>query len=219
MGVLFNGSQWIDTTAAYNRASSNHSVCYWLRVDSTTGTRRPMGNTGAWEARSSSGSLVLTSDYLQSGTLGTVTLNAVGQFTHVVFVQSVSSSQRFAYKDGVLVGTVNSATFAGAQNAVLSIGESPGGVGQGWNGVIDDIRVYNRVLTAAEVATIYACRGTDGLRPGSLWYPMDEGVEGAVVTNLRERIQGVSGLNATALTGSPVYNYDAGIKRRRVAAA
>lgn len=31
------------------------------------------------------------------------------------------------------------------------------------NGLADDVRIYNRILTDAELQTIYACRGTDGI--------------------------------------------------------
>lgn len=42
---------------------------------------------------------------------------------------------------------------------------------------------------------------------------MDEGVEGAVVTSIYDHI---GGIDCTAVTGTPAYNYDAGIKRRRL---
>lgn len=212
MGIDLNGSSWIDTVAAYNRASSDHTVAMWLRVDSTAGSRRPGGNTGGWESRSSAGSLVLTSDHLQSGTLITVTLNAIGNFSHVVFAMDVTNGDRFGYLDGVQVSSNLTATFSGAQNAVLTIGESPGGAGQGWNGVIADFRVFNRVLSAGEVQTLYACRGTDGLVADSLLYHLNHGAEGAAVSVLYDQ---VNALNASVVTGSPVFNFDAGLRYRR----
>lgn len=214
MGVDLNGSSWVDTVSAYNRASSDHTVSMWLRVDSTSGTRRPGGNTGAWESRSSGGSLVLTSDHLQSGSLVTVTLNAIGNFTHVVFVQDVTNGDRFAYADGVLQNQNLSASFAGPQNAILTIGESPGGAGQGWNGVIADFRVFDRVLSAGEIQTLYACRGTDGLVADSLLYHLNDGPEGGAVSVLHEQ---VNALDASTVIGSPVFNYDAGLRYRRYA--
>lgn len=214
MGVLFNGSQWATSTASYSRASSNHTVSYWLRLDSNAAVRRPLGNTGTWEARTGGGgSNVLTSDYLQSGTLGTVTMT-VGTYHHVAFVQDVTGGNRFAYLDGALVNTVNSASFAGVQNGNLNIGVAPGGASQGWLGAIDDIRIYNRVLPLGEIQTIHACRGTDGILDNiQHWWPMDEGAIGSTVSGL---IDVIAGLNCTTITGTPVYNYDAGIRYRRV---
>ena len=217
MGLLLDGNSWITSTVAYNRPSTDHTVMYWLRLDNNSAVRRPFGHTGAWEARTGAGNNVLTSDYLQSGTLGTVTL-PLGTWAHVAFVQSVSTSQRFAYLDGVLVGTVNSATFAGAQNANLSLGVTAGGSSQGWFGAIDDIRVYDSVLPANEIHTIWACRGTDGIfNTLSLWYLLNEQPEGVTVS-VPLVSQGIAGSGAPDLvtvTGTPTFDYSAGIKYRR----
>lgn len=210
MGADFNGSQWIDSVAAYNRASSDHTVSMWLRVDSTSGTRRPMGNTGAWEARAAG--TTLTSDYLQSGSLNTVTLTT-GVIHHVVFVQDVTNGDRFGYLDGQVVSTILTATFPGAQNAVLTIAESPGGSGQGWNGVIDNIRVFDRALSAGEIQTMFACRGSDGIVADSLLFHMKEGAEGAVASSFFDQTE--PKIDCTVPNGTPVYNYDAGLKFRR----
>jgi hypothetical protein len=37
----------------------------------------------------------------------------------------------------------------------VMIGENPGARNREWEGEIDDIAIWNRVLTAAEVATLY----------------------------------------------------------------
>lgn len=212
MGMAMNGSEWATTIANYNRASSDHTVEMTLRVDSTSGNRRPGGNTGGWESRSSGGSLVLTSDHLQSGTLITVTLNPIGQFTHVVFVQDVTNGDRFGYVDGVQVSSNLSASFSGAQNGLNNIGVSPGGAGQGWNGVVANFRVFDRALSAGEIQTLFACRGTDGIVADSLLYHMNDGVEGQTVATLYEQVQA---LHASNITGTPTHNYDAGLRYRR----
>lgn len=217
MGIFCNGNDWITSTTDYVRPSTNHTVSYWLRLDNSGSTRRPFGTLTGWESRTSGTTLI--SDYLELGTLGTVTLT-VGTYHHVAFVQNVSGSQRLAFLDGVLVDTVNSASFAGQQVGTIKIGVSPGGGGgvgtQGWFGAIDDIRVYNRALTVEETETIYTCRGTDGLIEDlDLWYPMDEGSEGATVSTIYE-VTG-NGPNCTNVNNTPVYNYDAGIRVRRVA--
>jgi hypothetical protein len=213
MGLYMNGNDWIKSNTNYVRSTSNHTVMYWLRLDNSSSTRRPFGSTGSWEARTSGTTLV--SDYLQSGTLGEVTLT-VGTYHHVAFVQNVSGSARYAYLDGVLVDTVNSASFSGQQSGTVSIGVTAGGSSQGWYGAMDDIRVYNRVMLADEIQTIYACQGTDGLYEDLvLWYLMNEGAEGSTATTVYD--QGSSGINCSVVTGTPIYNYDAGIKYERTA--
>lgn len=213
MGLLLNGSSWIKSTTNYVRASTNHTVMYWLRLDNSSTTRRPFGNTGTWEARTSG--TTLTSDYLQSGTLGTATLS-VGTMQHVAFVQDVSGTTRYAYVDGQLVNTINGATFSGQQTGLMSIGVTPGGASQGWHGVIDDIRVYDRVMPQEEIETIYACEGNDGIYDDLvIWYPLNEGAEGAAVAACYEHTG--NGPDCVTVTGTPTYNYDAGIKWRRAA--
>lgn len=214
MGMDLNGSSWMTSTVNYVRPSTSHTVMYWLRVDSTSGTRRTVGNTGAWEARAAG--TTLTSDYLQSGSLNTVTLTT-GVLHHVAFVQDVPNTDRFAYLDGVLVDSILGASFAGQQTGLLNIGVSPGGAGQGWNGVIEDFRVYDRVMTLAEIQTIAACKGTDGFTADiNLRFRMDEGVDAAAVADLINQAQ-VAPANCPTVSGSPVYNYDTGVKYRRVA--
>jgi len=217
MGMLFTGNNDMTSGGSYSRTMSNHTVMYWLRCDSDATVRRPFGNTGLWEARttgSGGGTATLISDYLQSGILGHVILT-IGTMHHVAFVQNVSGSQRLAYLDGVLVNIVNNAFFSGTQNGLVRIGTSPGNINQEWFGVIDDIRVYDRVVPADEIQTIHACRGRDCIMDSlALWYPMNEGAVGTIPGTAVERVQG-GGLNATVSGGSPVYNYDAGLTYRR----
>lgn len=214
MGLWMNGNDWIQSVGNYTRTATDHTVMYWLRLDDNTAVRRPFGNTGSWEARTGAGGNVLTSDYLQAGTASTITLT-LGTYHHVAFVQDVTGANRFGYLDGQLVNTVNSATFSTQQVGVMSIGVSAGGSTQGWYGAIDDARVYDHAMVAEEIETIFACMGTDGLYDNLIcWYPMDEGAEGATASTCNDLI---SGLDLTVVTGTPVYNYDAGIKRRRVA--
>ena len=58
------------------------------------------------------------------------------------------------YVDGTLVA---SDTFAAPQNISnpFYIGQYPGG-GFGWFGLLDEVRLYNRALTAAEINTIFS---------------------------------------------------------------
>ncbi|HTR37098.1 MAG TPA: LamG-like jellyroll fold domain-containing protein [Bryobacteraceae bacterium] len=58
------------------------------------------------------------------------------------------------YVDGAQVGTE---TFAAPLNANLPlyIARYYGGTGYGWNGAIDEVRLYNRALTSTEVAAVY----------------------------------------------------------------
>jgi hypothetical protein len=60
----------------------------------------------------------------------------------------------------------------------VTLGNRPDG-SQPYDGSLEDIRIYNRNLSAAEMATIYAARGRDGILGGlvSRWF-LNEGAPG-----------------------------------------
>ena len=58
------------------------------------------------------------------------------------------------YVDNVRVGS-DTFTAPGNTNYPLYIGRYYGGTGYGWNAGIDEVRLYNRALTSAEVTTIF----------------------------------------------------------------
>ena len=47
-----------------------------------------------------------------------------------------------------------------------------------FDGIIYDIRIYNRILSAAEVSTIYNMRGKDNIINGLVFRPMLKGAAG-----------------------------------------
>jgi hypothetical protein len=58
------------------------------------------------------------------------------------------------YVNGVLVRTVTGANqLIQVGNQPLRIGNSNASISEGFNGMIDEVRIYNRALTAAEIAT------------------------------------------------------------------
>ena len=70
---------------------------------------------------------------------------------HIVGSYQSGSNQIRLYSDGVLadVGTGGAMT---TNSGSLTIGNGPGGT---FKGVVDDIRIYNRVLSGSEVAQLY----------------------------------------------------------------
>ena len=62
------------------------------------------------------------------------------------------------YVDNAVAGS-DTFTAPSSTNYPLYIGRYYGGNGYGWNGVIDEVRLYNRALTAAEVVAIYNYTG------------------------------------------------------------
>jgi hypothetical protein len=107
----------------------------------------------------------------------------------------------------------------GARNsdaaAVLNAArDASGGLTDELDGFMEDVRIYNRRLSAEEIQTIHACRGTDGIVSGmvSCW-GFDELEAGAAASgagNLKD-----ASPNANHGTGTSGPNYTTGVIRSR----
>jgi len=103
-----------------------------------------------------------------SGTAGKIT---AGTWFHVAATFDYAAKIIRLYVDGVLDATsgvlVWGASPTSATNSLaFNIGSQHGGGSEFWNGTIDDVRVYSRLLSANEIATIHAARGTDAILAG-----------------------------------------------------
>ena len=72
------------------------------------------------------------------------------------FVGITTSSQLIIYIDGIFSA---SATYAcpnpPVQNSWYLGADNNGGLNNFWNGSLDDVRVYNRALSASEILALY----------------------------------------------------------------
>ena len=89
-----------------------------------------------------------------------------GNWHHAVFVVDKSGNDNsILYVDGSATETISGVgTLSGTFNA-MSIGQNTEDGGF-WNGAIDEVAFWNRVITPAEVTTIYSAGSTD--YPGSI---------------------------------------------------
>ncbi len=79
-------------------------------------------------------------------------------WTHIVFTCSQNTGVAL-YVNGVLTGTPRSSVDRSAMElstATLRFGQDPSGGALLWNGSLDDIRLFNRVLTPTEIAALTA---------------------------------------------------------------
>lgn len=87
-----------------------------------------------------------------------------------------------------------------------------------WNGIVHEIRIYNRKLTAAERSAIFAQKGQDTVKQGLIlhWHG-DQGAPGTNVSTVTDRSG--NGYTGTAGgTATPTYAEDVIFTRRRRAA-
>lgn len=136
-----------------------------------------------------------------AGTVGT------GSWNHLVAVFNYSAATIAVYKNGALSnsGSVvwTAAPTSNTTSLQYNIGAQHGGGSEYWNGYLDDIRVYARALSLAEIQTIYAARGKDTILSNLRHrYVFMEGAPGTTISTLIDiaelRVNGTS-------SGSPIY--------------
>jgi hypothetical protein len=138
---------------------------------------------------------------------------------HLAFTYNPVSGQAKLYLDGVLISTVTSET-GPKTTACTSFGrqEDTGGSPNYYSGFADDLRTYNRILGDAEIATIFAARGTDGIADGLQYrWQVKEQAPGTVAAGAgQQKDVSSSGNNGTPIN-SPTYGEGVLRFRRRVA--
>lgn len=162
--------------------------------------------TGAQEWRSPADSILLNVSY----------------HVAIVYDRSSDTNDPIIYINGVSVTVTqtDSSTGSAASDAAqdVLIGNNPSPFNMDFQGIISDLRIYDRLLSADEIATIYQTRGVDGIVDGlvSRW-PQNEGPEGGVVSGTDVVKDVAVNRNDGTPTNDP--EYDAGVvrSRRRVA--
>jgi hypothetical protein len=81
---------------------------------------------------------------------GTASL-PVNTWSHIATTYD-GANQRF-YVNGVLVGTTPGAGSITVSNGSIRIGGDASSTGEFFHGLIDEVRLYNRALSAAEIVT------------------------------------------------------------------
>jgi MSHA biogenesis protein MshQ len=142
-----------------------------------------------------------------------------GALFHVVLTWNSSTGLVQIYINGVFYASVTSGTVdvGNTFSRIASIDDT-GGTPTYFDGTLDDVRIYNRVLTANEIAALYAQRGGDSLYYGLVHkYRMDEGAPGASASGSGS-VTDVTGANNCTPTNTPTYA-EADVMRRRRRAA
>jgi hypothetical protein len=81
-----------------------------------------------------------------------------GAWHHFVAISDATAAAfgTCMYIDGVQCGIMETAPVISANNLNVMIGENPGARSREWEGELDDIAIWNRVLLPGEVAKLYA---------------------------------------------------------------
>ena len=168
LGATFSISVWVNPAASQNGysrlAETEYNGGFYLGTDQSGTRYKLIVNTGA----GATGGCGAAFGCAEGGSVASGWHNVIGTYDGTI---------GRLYVDGVLVA---GDTFASPGNTgfPLYIGQYYNG-GQGWNGAIDEVRLYNRALTAADVSTIYGYTGVQGSSGLVGYWNFDEG-SGAV---------------------------------------
>jgi hypothetical protein len=158
-GVDFAGGNInSNNSTPFNFGNNSFSVGAWFKLDTTTSYKTIVSKGGFW----ANDEFVL---YANSGVLYFyVDKGGVKYYTPTISLATNVWYHAFGVYDGSYINLYLNGAFVG-QTAVsnLNIGNatnlrigSGGGGSDAFDGLIDDVRVYNRALSAAEIAALYA---------------------------------------------------------------
>ena len=156
----FNGTSSFLINSAFSHTFSDtgdFSVSIWVKKASTSsGVAMMSGTTAAgnfiWLVQGGASNMTFGTNKQQQAWFYVSTPFSVNVWTHYVGTYS-GQVMRF-YKNGVLVGTLNY-THTGTTQANLPLYVGRGVSGTYFNGVLDDIGVWSRALSDAEIGALY----------------------------------------------------------------
>ena len=193
------------------------TVTCWVKVESLTRTWQAIYTKGdsTWRLHrhsNSNGFTLHLSGVSNPGSAGNIN---DGLWHHIAGTYDGSAIR--LYQDGVLQLTQNTSGTINTDNREVRIASNSQRSNREWDGLIDDARVYNRGLSGAEISTIYASEGTDGIFSGLVSrHLLNELANGLTVVQADDL--GSEGNNATPMgTTDPVYGLGMTRARRKVA--
>lgn len=145
-GTINVGSSSVFDTTTY-------TISGWLNTDTTSGWRTAVGSWfgGATWSHLGNDNLVTFGDHGGGQTSGG--LMKTGQWYHVVSVRNPGLENQL-WIDGVKLNQTSAGTpqIPGANNVYIGTKD---GMGNWWDGKLDDVGIWSRALTATEIKEVY----------------------------------------------------------------
>src|SRR3989338_6513170 len=191
-GLSFNGTNYVNTSEVpFNFGTSDFAVGAWVKSSTAyAGTKFPFGHFSAslvW-ASSLNTSIFGFSVYGSLGNIGSnKSFNAVDTNWHHlvgVITRSGNNATITLYADGISLGSDSGTVGNITAPNPFQIGTWDGDTANGFKGTIDDVRIYNRALSADEIKRLYKIGATlkintsinnDSLQKGLVGYWSFEG--------------------------------------------
>jgi len=96
-------------------------------------------------------------DYIDGTTLDVANVFEIGEWVHITIVWDATAKKRKIYVNGIYKnGDASAITTGTGRDEPLAFGgfNNRGSVTAQFNGSIDDVRIYNRVLTIEEISAL-----------------------------------------------------------------
>ncbi len=171
-GLFFesSSSMYLSSVSSFT-PPANCSVSFWLFHSNDGGTPRIVSHSDNWEIWINASNQISNDMNWGTSLVSSATINTNTRYYIVCTRASDNTLQiyvngQFDNSSSGGTGSPGSATFyVGVKQTLL----------QYFDGYIEDLRIYNRVLSANEIATIYGCKGTDSITYGLIHkWPMQE---------------------------------------------
>ena len=229
-------SQWVDLGLSLPmlNAAAQATVMAWVKIEAAGATQQacivfsigpPPGQSLSTrftlEMRTSRIlQIVIRADDVSAiSNLGTGTLT-LGTRHHVGCIVDIAGDISRIYIDGVedsnFTPAYGPSAFPSSNSKNASIGARADGSSEFIDGVLEDVRAYNRIVTAEEFAAIHHLNGLDNIRPDHR-YLLNEGHAGKTASGVGTAKDIGSRRTDGEPKASPVYTAGALRFRRKVA--
>lgn len=204
-------------------AAGDHSVIGLSNGLTVGASRAKLGCNGGGNVRGNGRCLDADANQNFLGTAGKVT---TGSWQHIAATFDYVNKLIRVYYNGVLDATSAVVTWGASPTSAtnslaFNMGSTHGGASEFFDGYVDDARVYSRLLSAGEIATIHAARGGDAILAGlEHRFQLQEGAPGVTVAGAGV-VKDVSDRKFNGTPGgttSPTWQESALISRRRLVA-
>ena len=178
-------SGYISVLGTTMPTNSPISISFWFNCNSDFGIGEIicLGNPSSTTWGCVGGNNYFTTNYGRGcGSTGssplTIPLN-YGTWHHVVYVSSGLNTNSNIYYDGVLVGNATNANSNNnCSNAMLYFGVDIYSSLENYDGKLDDIGIWNRVLTQQEITALYnGCQQTVNSQPANQTIPVSSNAQ------------------------------------------
>ncbi|MDP2668785.1 MAG: LamG domain-containing protein [bacterium] len=176
--LSFDGvNDWINagnsSTLSFSAADSKFTLAAWVKPDTNSANLNTIisryigtGNQRQWAfVTTATGQIkiIISEDGIDSNvSIVSVPVLQLGTWSHVAVTMNISTDVFKMYINGAEVSITGSAPIAAlfASTGNVNIGNRKDGTEGPWDGLLDDVRVYNRALTADEIKRLYKIGAT-----------------------------------------------------------